>query len=241
MSTSNNTLLQFACIFFAIWLSACTSDPVVSTPNPTIHALHVGDRFVYHRHSTDEHGIAIDGSDTTVTTTVAATNIEYAGMNNTSLITEGSDSTYLVFDHDSVLFIWEAEIPIMNGISLPARWIGLPLRAGASVELDTSVNTSISGTAAIVTMKMSSEFVSSDSVTIGAHSYAAKTTQKVVTVDVAIPMSGQTYTTTVAVEYRFVPAIGYIAQKSVTTNSNSSFSPMPNGSVVDDLIDITLR
>lgn len=240
-SKSHAQTFRFGSVFFLIWLTACSNDPVATVPVATNHQLHVGDTFRYGEYSTDESGVRITGSDTTREASVVAVAQPLFGRSNVSAVATGSDTTYLAVGADSSVMIWEEEIPILNGISLPARWFVFPQTIGTFVVCDSTVETSLSGMEATVEMKMTSEFVSKSSLSVSTKQYDAINCAKLVTVTVTLPAIDQSYTTVVRVDYSYLPAIGYFGRKTVNTNSNSSYSPMPNGSVVDSLVSVSLQ
>jgi hypothetical protein len=232
---------RFGSVFFLVWLAACSSDPVATVPVATNHQLRVGDNFRYGEYSLDEAGMKIAGSDTSINATVVSVGQPLFGKPSVTVIAAGSDTTYVTAGSDSSITIWEEAIPILNGISLPGRWFALPQTVGPVIVCDSTISTTIAGMEASIAMKMTSESAGKSSMAVATKQYAVINWAKIVTVTVTLPAIDQTYTTVVRVDYSYIPALGYFGRKTVNTNSNSSYSPMPNGSVVDSLVSMTLQ
>lgn len=237
------TVSRFPFVFccLTVWLAACSTDPVTTTTAPSNHALKAGDTFTYHRQQLDADGILIDGSDTTITAAVVSAGIQFARKSAVDVIAAGTDSTYFQLESDSSLSFWQSQISIINDVALPGLWTTLPVRPGTSIQLDSTVATTISGMPTTVAMNITSTFAGFDTVKIGSVLYPAIRTEKTVSVDLTITPLGESYTTVVTIEYRYVPKLGYMASKLFTTNSNSNYSPTPIGTVKDSLTSVTLH
>jgi hypothetical protein len=240
MKYLNRIGLSIAACCITTWLISCAADPVATNTVPTNHTLHSGDAFIYHRSQTDQTGAAVAGGDTTFTASVFSADQPFAGKNAVSAISGDQDTLYFSMNSDSAFYIWQAPIGITSGASIPGVWVPFPMQAGAVSVLDSTQPVVIANMPATVRSTIGAAFVRRGTVTISGTTYDVIYSQKTVDVTVAIAGSGQDYTTHVVVTYAFVPKIGYFASKVVTTNSNSSYSPIPNGTVTDSLVSFSL-
>ncbi len=218
-----------------ITISGCSSSST-DAPVQSNHTLKIGDTFTYHEHQTDGNDQPIDGTDTTVTATVAATGITIAGRTDATIIISPRDTSAIAGASDSVVYVLQDSITIMNGVQIPQTWVPCVFHAGSKTIYTDSIDAVVSGTDAKIAITIDYQYDKTDSSTIGSEKFQTQVFEKKVLVDFYIPVIDQHFTELVTAIYHYAPKIGFFTARSVTFKGNSDQSPFPDGSTYDDLV-----
>lgn len=231
MNSSNLLRGYFLLLFLTVlnfWgCSSSTSVPTQTSP-PT-HTLKRGDSFTFHDISYDTTGAVVQGSDSTVVSSVVSTGQTLNGMNNVTVLQGNSDSVLVLQIANDGIAKYQGSRSIFPGASVPGVWISVDTLTKNRVLVDSTMHGTISNAAASAHVTISSNYDGDTSVTVGtATGVKAHKFTKLITVVVTIPQFRFTSTTIVSVTSNYVPTIGYFTSIVDVDHSDSPMSPVPN-------------
>lgn len=232
------TAIPLLVVALALFLSSCSNDsqPVI----PQVKAG-VGSTFNYHVVSYDEAGAVI--ADSAMTYTVISNSAALGGRSGISAAANADgDTLYFVYSDRGITY-YQPAIPIIDDIVIPYQWITLdsaehtPGKTIIRMQ-DTTVQ---QGVPIYFTLGETQTRLTDTVLTVNGVSQGTKRWTLRTIVTATVSLTGQTSTTTVDVTRAFAPKLGYIASEITTTNSDSPFSPVPNGIEVRTLTEAMLK
>jgi uncharacterized membrane protein len=235
MKTSLLTI-TIAALFAASFI-ACSSSSE-TTPTQSNHRLKTGDAFTYHQYDTDLSNTKIDGSDTTVIATVVGTNLSVEGRTDVAEI-HGADTTDIAVENDSMFWILQHEVQVAPGCVIPPIWVPFDTKIASKMMLDSTIATTLNGMDAMVKITVDVKYTGKESFVINGKTLATESFDKIVKVIVSFSFGD--YTTIVTIHNSFDPELGNLALHSERSDSDSQFSPFPNGVTVSELTGYTLK
>jgi hypothetical protein len=221
-------------------LSSCSNTTEAGKPGIYPHAIAAGNTFTYKVSDYDADGNPSDSSGRSETDVVDSL-LAYAGENNIAKLTGAADTIHFRYNSDSTMLDYQDPVPIVSGAAIPGIWVRHNFDTNSVVIYDSTTSTVISGGAATVRISIAKKYRGKETYMVGAEQFLCDKMEKAVTVVVKIASFGVTATTTVTSVSAYSPKIGYYAHKETKSESDSPNSPIPNGTVVRDLISYSLK
>jgi hypothetical protein len=208
-----NLLLLLSVGLFVV---ACSNNDPVAPVDTGLKAPVKGSVFEFNGYQTDLGGIKITDSDFTVLETVNATGLVFEGKTGVwSFITtdkaDGTviDTTYACFDDKKDILL---NFPDLSVDGSP-RWLRLPVTTGLKAVDSTVASDSFNGIPIQISLKVTSERVGDESITVGSKSIATKKLS--LTLAVSISALGQTIDSFTSVRsIWYAPSLGMFIQRS---------------------------
>lgn len=223
-------LLLIITAFTVIGCSSTTEQ--VTTPSGP-HILKQGDTFTYHEHQTDTLGLAISGTDTTITAIVSTIYPTFKDKSGVAEIIFGTDSVHIATLTDSSFDLLQEARDVTAGLRIPSLWINYSPALLYQKAYDSTTATSLSGTPAIVRILIEARYLGKNTTAIAGKAIQTYNYSK--TTNVIVTVFGKDYTTVVTVMNSYAPSIGFLTSRVIKSTSDSQNSPVPNGIVYDDL------
>ncbi|HEY6172637.1 MAG TPA: hypothetical protein VIX80_10300 [Candidatus Kapabacteria bacterium] len=220
------------------FLASCTespSEPVDATPKP-------GSTYTFSVYETDLDGNIDPDSRITITDSLITTSLSFFGSEDVHQIRTKGEYGYFKAFGNSSFEMYQDSIVIMDGLVVPQMW----MHYNGTSMLDTihvdSVRSVFNGYPGTMTVTVSTAGKGNSTYTpTGGKALSTVEVEDNFIVVVRIDGVGEVSTTTITTKLSYSPELEYIAREEVISNSDSPFSPIPNGKSVRELLSYSLK